>query len=75
MFSQYLLSGSTNGWTDFRTGPFTPTVSGDLLITVNWRNDPNNALVLIRNVVMQPTECRNPLSELTCNAEVEVQVV
>jgi len=75
IFTEYFSSGSTNGWTDFRTGPFTPTVSGDVLITVNWLNDPNNALVLIRNIVMQPTECRNPLSELTCNTDVEVQVV
>ncbi|KEZ41653.1 hypothetical protein SAPIO_CDS6971 [Scedosporium apiospermum] len=75
IFTEYFSSGSTNGWTDFRTSPFTPTVSGDVLITVNWLNDPNNALVLIRNIVMQPTECRNPLSELTCNTDVEVQVV
>ncbi|EAQ85313.1 predicted protein [Chaetomium globosum CBS 148.51] len=71
VFNQFTYSGNTNGWATFNTNTWTPTASGDIVLTLTWRNDPNDATVKIKSAAMSAVECRNPESTKTCSAEPE----
>jgi hypothetical protein len=70
-FNQYTMTGNTNEWATFNTNTWTPAVSGDIVLTLTWRNDPNDATVKIKSAAMSAVECRNPESTKTCSAEPE----
>ncbi|KAK0712399.1 hypothetical protein B0T26DRAFT_648981 [Lasiosphaeria miniovina] len=65
-FDHWIYSGSTAGWTTFQSLTFTATKTEDVVFTMTWRNDPNDAVVLFRSISMSPTECHTPTSDKTC---------
>ncbi len=36
LFDASTFAGNTNGWVDFATGPWTPTESADVVLTLTW---------------------------------------
>jgi hypothetical protein len=66
IFNEYTFAGNSPQWTDFTTAVFTAPISGDVLLTLAWRNDPNDAVVLLKNVELAALECANPATR-TCS--------
>ncbi|KAH6843257.1 hypothetical protein B0I37DRAFT_418374 [Chaetomium sp. MPI-CAGE-AT-0009] len=71
VFSRYIFANDTNEWMTFNTNTWTPTKSGDLLMTLTWSNHPNDATVKTKNAAMPAVECRGPKSTKTGSAEAE----
>ncbi|KAK0711812.1 hypothetical protein B0H67DRAFT_450757, partial [Lasiosphaeris hirsuta] len=72
LFDQNIFSGNTAGWVTFGSLSFTADFTGDVVFTITWRNDPNDAVVEIREIAMKPLECQPPLVETstkTCSEE------
>lgn len=65
-YFQRQISASNTDWTTFGTDAWVPTMSGDFLLTVIWRNDPNDALVKFRSLKLEAAECRVPDSPFNC---------
>ncbi|KAK3906163.1 hypothetical protein C8A05DRAFT_29948 [Staphylotrichum tortipilum] len=73
LWGDYTYAGNTAGWVIFGTpSSWTAAESGDVLLTITWRNDPNDATVRIRGAALSAVECRNPVSTKTCSAEPEL---
>jgi len=59
---QSTFAGNTapGTWAKFTTAPFALDTAGDVLITLTWRNDPNNAVVLFKSISQTAVECKDP---------------
>lgn len=64
-FQQFISAGNTD-WTTFGSNAWVSPVSGDIIFTVFWRNDPNDAVVKLRSVKFEAVECRIPDSPFNC---------
>ncbi|KAK1834437.1 hypothetical protein QBC39DRAFT_230088, partial [Podospora conica] len=62
---EFTYTGDTD-WTTFGTSEWVSPVSGDIFMTVIWRNDPNDAVVKYRSLKLEAVECRKPDSPLNC---------
>jgi hypothetical protein len=45
LFSPFIYTGNTDGWAKFNTPTWTPTESGDLLLTLTWYVLDSHAVV------------------------------
>ncbi|KAK5655865.1 hypothetical protein OQA88_5404 [Cercophora sp. LCS_1] len=61
LFETYFYSGNTPAgqWSTWKSPTFRLDTAGDMILTLYWRNDPNNAQILIRNVKQTPTLCKD----------------
>lgn len=71
LFDQYIFSGNAAQWTDYTPPIFTAPSSGDVLLTLTWRNDPNDGIVMIKNVEFPPVVCADATSPLRCENQPE----
>ncbi|KAK3314418.1 hypothetical protein B0H66DRAFT_482884, partial [Apodospora peruviana] len=65
IFNEYISAGNT-AWTTYTTGNFVAPITTDVLFTFTWRNDPNDAVVNIRQIDMKPVACRLPNPNTSC---------
>ncbi|KAM7183562.1 WSC domain containing protein [Rhypophila sp. PSN 637] len=65
LFGEFIYSGNT-AWTTWTTGSFVATTTANVLFTVTWRNDPNDAIVNIRRIDMKPLACRVANPNTSC---------
>ncbi|KAK0745676.1 hypothetical protein B0T18DRAFT_291009, partial [Schizothecium vesticola] len=64
-FQPFIYAGDTD-WTTFATSEWVSPVSGDIWMTVVWRNDPNDSIVKYRSLKLEAVECRKADSPFNC---------